>query len=375
MNNALSLAYPSDRTLPGQIFRPVVDPRTYLRVVHLFLMFPLGIAYFVFLVVTFAVGGSLIWTFPGAAILLASVFVSRYVGDIESRTVSGVTGVEIRRPPWRLEGIDGWRGRLWVRLIDPTTWTGLVYLIVQFPIGIAAFVSLVTIFSVAGALVATPFIVLFTDEIVLDVLQGDRLNIVLDSPLEALWTIPVGLLVFLGALHLATAFSAVHAIWARLLLGSRAKRSQLIAQSPLPDPPGGLPGEPEPGPSGEADESQQPESVAQVRPVLAPVRQFTAESRGTPVAKPPPGPLTTAQGRLNDLTQREREVVLLIAEGMTNAEIAESCFISQGTVKTHVKRILAKLELRDRAQVVVYAYETGTVVPKTASRLQSTAGL
>lgn len=374
MNNALSLAYPSDRTLPGQIFRPVVDPHTYMRVLHLFLMFPLGIAYFVFLVVTFAVGGSLIWTFPGAAILLASVFVSRYVGDIESRAVSVVTGVEIRRPPWRLEGIDGWRGRLWARFIDPTTWTGLVYLIAQFPIGIAAFVSLITIFSVAGALVATPFIVLFSDETV-DILQSDRLKIVLDSPLEALWTIPLGLLIFVGALHLVTAFSALHATWARLLLGSRTKQSHSIGPSPLPDPPGGLPGEPEPGLPAVAVESQKPESVVQVRPVLAPVRQFTAESRGKPVAKPPPGPLSTAQARLNNLTQREREVVLLVAEGMTNAEIAESCFISQGTVKTHVKRILAKLELRDRAQVVVYAYETGTVVPKTANRMQSTAGL
>ncbi len=73
--------------------------------------------------------------------------------------------------------------------------------------------------------------------------------------------------------------------------------------------------------------------------------------------KPPRDPL------LADLTPRELEVLEAIAEGLSNAELAHRFFLSEATVKTHVRRILTKLHLRDRVQAVVYAYETGLVVP------------
>jgi DNA-binding NarL/FixJ family response regulator len=64
------------------------------------------------------------------------------------------------------------------------------------------------------------------------------------------------------------------------------------------------------------------------------------------------------------LTPREREVLTLVGKGLSNAEPAETLTVSEATVRTHVARIFAKLTLRDRAQTVVLAYETGLVTPR-----------
>jgi DNA-binding NarL/FixJ family response regulator len=80
-----------------------------------------------------------------------------------------------------------------------------------------------------------------------------------------------------------------------------------------------------------------------------------------------PSPDGAAADAARKLTGRELEIVKLVATGLTNAEIAARLYLSDATVKSHIARILAKLRLRDRIQVVVFAYETGIVRPGGSS--------
>jgi DNA-binding NarL/FixJ family response regulator len=103
--------------------------------------------------------------------------------------------------------------------------------------------------------------------------------------------------------------------------------------------------------------------VASGDAVVAPrVTQRLLETYVRGAAKPVPA-APPADPLLADLTPRETEMLEAMAEGLSNAEIAHRYFLSEATVKTHVRRILTKLHLRDRVQAVVYAYETGLVVP------------
>ncbi|MEV0350610.1 response regulator transcription factor [Nonomuraea sp. NPDC050680] len=98
--------------------------------------------------------------------------------------------------------------------------------------------------------------------------------------------------------------------------------------------------------------------VARGDALIAPsvTRRLIAEFAGR-VKRPEPGP------RLNALTEREREVMALVAAGLSNDEIAARLVLSPATAKTHVSRIMTKLGARDRAQLVVLAYEAGMITP------------
>ncbi len=327
MNEAFSAIYGRYGSPLTKVFGPVIAPRTYLRATRLLLMFPLGLAYFVGLVVALSVGGALIWTIVGPLVLIPTLYLTRWAGDAEAWITRKVALIELRRPPTAIELGQSFRSQLWTRLIDRNTWTGLVYLIVQFPVGLGMFVGLVVASTVAGAFVGAPLLIAFTDvEVHIFGWSASEVSAWREGPV----LVPIGLMIFLVEVHLVNAFSALHAMYARFMLASRAKTipsiPEVIDSSP-DDPNGGLP-VPADGPEA-------------VRAELGPL-----ELSG-----------------LGSLTRREKEVLGLIARGHSNAEIAEAFVISEGTVKTHVKRVLAKLDLRDRTQATSYAYEVGFVKP------------
>jgi DNA-binding NarL/FixJ family response regulator len=103
--------------------------------------------------------------------------------------------------------------------------------------------------------------------------------------------------------------------------------------------------------------------VADGEALLAPkitrrlIEEFVQQPSAT-TATPHPG--------LDSLTEREREVLEAVARGLSNAEIAEELFMSHATAKTHVSRLLTKLDARDRAQLVMIAYESGLIIPGAA---------
>ncbi|MFI2641414.1 response regulator [Streptomyces sp. NPDC018610] len=103
--------------------------------------------------------------------------------------------------------------------------------------------------------------------------------------------------------------------------------------------------------------------VAAGEALLAPSVTRRLITEFSKLAEAPPRPAAAAQAAYGDLTERETEVLVLIAGGLSNGEIAERLVVAESTIKTHVSRVLVKLGLRDRTQAAVFAYEARLVIP------------
>ena len=229
--------------------------------------------------------------------------------------------------------------------------------------------------AVSVAFMLAPAIVSFTDQ-PLEVVwpgvfsSGDGIA-TFETPLEALQLTPLGILGFVLTTHLILVFSSLHCWWARLMLGSRSTR---ISGGPQPTQGGG--GEP----------GTVRASTLETTPQDPPAKVTSSSMRQSPASTVPEVFPTLMQdpsepkfalnaAAIEELTDREQQVFMLMARGDTNADISEELFISEGTVKTHAKRIFSKLELRDRTQLVVFAYEHGLVTPASSrDTLDSDAG-
>jgi DNA-binding CsgD family transcriptional regulator len=240
------------------------------------------------------------------------------------------------------------RDKVWTRLIDPSTWTGIFYEVAQFPIGIAAFVAVVVGFSVAGAFIAAP-VILWADGSAFELDDGQWV-LGIDRPIEGLALLPLGLLTWFLTMHVITCLSALHAMWARLMLGTRSRLRPGASRPQTSEPP--------------------PDDGVKLLP---PVKPFPSiDGPDAAVTEPPPRepspPLLGGDGEahpaLAELTPREREVLLLAVRGYSNADICEALYVSEGTVKTHIRHILSKLDLLDRTQLIVFAYEQGVIRPE-----------
>jgi FtsH-binding integral membrane protein len=145
----------AERDLLDMIFGPATDGQTYLNLLYLLLGFPLGIAYFIFLVAGFSIGTGLLIIFVGIPILIGVLIASLGLGSFERVLARSMLHLEIPSPP-RTPAGPGLLGKLKALFGDTATWKSLAYLALKFPFGLAAFVVLVTSFSISVALILAP---------------------------------------------------------------------------------------------------------------------------------------------------------------------------------------------------------------------------
>lgn len=218
---------PTADNLMSNVFNVVKRPQTYVNVFYLLLSFPLGIAYFVFLVTGLSVGFGLVVIWVGVPILALVLAGSWALSRFEQESTSRMLHVDIPPIPLRksaepieagdsLSGVERifigtWR-QFKAQLSDRLTWTGMLYLLIKFPIGVASFVIVVTLVSVTAALLGAPFFYGIGDGTDFGFWEIDELW-------EALVLMLAGVPTLFASLHIMNGAAYVSGQVARVMLG------------------------------------------------------------------------------------------------------------------------------------------------------------
>jgi hypothetical protein len=208
----------------AKFFGVAIRGRASLNGLYLLLTFPLGIAYFVFLAVGWSVGLGTLIVWIGLFILLAVLGLSWLLSAFERQQAIHLLGADVE-PMWRDAGSNA--PTAWNRFVaffgQKVTWTGMLFLLLKFPLGVASFVVAVTTLSVSGALLLTPFHY-----------RWDTVHILawrIDTIPEALLCSLAGALLLLVSLHLMNGIAWIWKSLSRTLLGGPALSVQTAVGS------------------------------------------------------------------------------------------------------------------------------------------------
>ena len=159
------------------------------NLVYLLLTMPLGILYFVILMTGYSLGASLIITLVGVPILVAMIFVTYILGDLDRTITSKLLGIEIAKPEAKPSNSDSARSILVAQLRSLEFWKEFGYLLLKMPIGVVAFVVTITFLSVSLVLITAPFILTYVPDAQMTLWHGQQI----DTMQEAVVTSVVGL--------------------------------------------------------------------------------------------------------------------------------------------------------------------------------------
>jgi signal transduction histidine kinase len=212
----------------ARLNRDLLDPRTYGSIAYLLAAGVLGTAEFVFLVTAISTGVGLAVTLVGIPILIVSVYAWGWLAEVERRVIQVLTGTRIANP-YRPLPQGGWWVRLRARLADPATWKDLVFLLLQFPIGLASFIVACVVLGVGVGALTMPLWYWSMS-------GGPQFGVVtVDTLPEALACIPVGALVLYLGIPALGALGRLYGAYAEVLLGSNADPALTAEVSDLRD--------------------------------------------------------------------------------------------------------------------------------------------
>jgi hypothetical protein len=227
------------RSFFARFFGVISELQTWKNIVYLLLAFPLGLFYFVFLVVGLAVGVALVIIWVGLPILAVTVLAWWAFATFERWQAGLLLGLSMTTRTAPLTGEESWWQRIKRHLGDARTWKDLAFLFLKFPLGIISFVLVTVAAAVPAALIGAPFYYRYVDYPKGHLhYAGFNLGVWhVDTLPEALLLVPVGLLLLFGALHLVNAFARFSGVLAFALLSDAGAALQPSAPAAPPQAP------------------------------------------------------------------------------------------------------------------------------------------